>query len=258
MRFASLGSGSAGNALLVESVSGGRTRRLLVDCGFGPQELGKRLARLEVSVEQIDAVLVTHEHGDHIGGVASMARRHGTAVYLTWGTLTALPSDAFRSAKTHLVDPTAHFEVADFAVEPIAVPHDAREPVQYVIDDGKHRLGILTDLGHGTPYVVRALSGLNALVLECNHDEELLAKGPYTAKLKQRIAGPYGHLSNLAAAQILSAIDVSRLNQVVAAHLSERNNRADLAVAALRACGRVAPETIAVADQEGGFGWREV
>jgi len=255
VRFASLGSGSAGNALLVESSAGGSPRRLLIDCGFGPRELSRRLARLGLAVDDLDAIVVTHEHGDHVGGVPAVARRFEIPVHLTWGTLSALSARAFGDAPLHLIEPSKVFEVAEFAVEPVAVPHDAREPVQFVIDDGQSRLGVLTDLGHGTAHITRCFARLSALVLECNHDEQLLAQGNYPPALKRRIAGPYGHLSNREAGQILAALDRSALACVVAAHLSEHNNHPDLARAALLGHGGIAADMLRVADQEEGVDW---
>jgi phosphoribosyl 1,2-cyclic phosphodiesterase len=140
-------------------------------------------------------------------------------------------------------------------VRPIAVPHDAREPVQFVIEDGHSRLGVLTDLGHGTPHITQTFSCLTALVLECNHDEGMLLAGTYPPSLKRRIGGPYGHLSNVAAASILSSLDRSRLTCVVAAHLSEQNNRPELAASALLGQGGIDQSLLMIADQEAGFDW---
>jgi phosphoribosyl 1,2-cyclic phosphodiesterase len=254
MRFASLGSGSRGNALLVES--GGT--RVLLDCGFGLSEVTSRLSRLGLDASSLDAIIVTHEHGDHSGGVAKLAARFDVPVYLTRGTLSALGAEGRSMPNRILIDPYTAFAIDGLEVTPFPVPHDAREPVQFVLSDGALRLGVLTDTGQPTPHITQALSGVDALMLECNHDLDLLMSGPYTAQLKSRIAGRLGHLANAAAAEIVRAMDCSRLKHVVAAHLSQQNNTPELARAALAGALGCAPEWIGVATQENGFGWREI
>ena len=249
MRFASLGSGSRGNALIAEA--GGT--RVLVDCGFGLREAVARLARLGVAPETLDGILVTHEHDDHVGGVARLAARYRIPVYLTHGTLQAVGD--LGEAEVTVIDPHRRIAVNDLEVEPFPVPHDAREPVQYVLGDGAKRLGVLTDIGEPTAHVVQVLKECDALVLECNHDPDLLEAGPYPPSLKRRIAGRFGHLDNPASARLLSQLDGRRLRHVVAAHLSETNNRPDLARAALAGALGCAPEWIGVATQEDGFAW---
>ena len=138
------------------------------------------------------------------------------------------------------------------------MPHDAREPVQFVLSDGAVRLGVLTDTGQPTPHIAQALSGVDALVLECNHDLDMLMSGPYTAQLKSRIAGRLGHLANAASAELIQAMDCSRLQHLVAAHLSQTNNTPVLARSALAGALGCAPEWIGVATQEDGFPWREI
>ena len=258
MRFASLGSGSEGNGLLVETgggTPGDRACRVLVDCGFGLREAERRLARLDCAPGTLDAILVTHEHGDHVGGVFRLARHHGIPVYLTYGTLRSSPQAVGCEALVRVIDSHRAFEVGALRVEPFPVPHDAREPVQYVIDDGDARLGVLTDIGHPTPHVSLALSRLTALVLETNHDARLLAGSDYPMALKRRISGRYGHLENAESARILERLDRSRLRRVVAAHLSRQNNRAELARAALAPVLGWHEDEVLVADQDAGLGW---
>ena len=254
MRFASLGSGSSGNALLVES---GRTR-ILLDCGFGLGETAARLNRLGVEPGDLDAILVTHEHDDHVGGVARLARRHEVAVYLTHGTLSVMDRGRGHLPETVLIDSHARFAVGDIEVRPYPVPHDAREPAQFVLSDGAVCLGVLTDAGEVTPHMTHMLSGLDALMLECNHDRGLLMNGPYPPSLKERIGGRFGHLDNAAAADLARGIDSSRLQHVIAAHLSQQNNTPELARSALAAALGCAPDWITVATQNEGFGWREI
>lgn len=254
MRFASLGSGSRGNALVVES---GATR-VMLDCGFGLNESGMRLARLGLVPDDIDAILVTHEHDDHVGGVAKFARRHGLPVYLTHGTLMALGRARAVLEDVTVIDSHVHFSVGDIEVRPYPVPHDAREPAQFVFGDGSGRLGVLTDAGEATAHIVEMLSGLEALVIECNHDREKLENGSYPPQLKRRIAGRMGHLDNAAAADLIADLDCTRLQHVVAAHLSQQNNTPELARAAVARALDCTPDWIGVATQEEGFAWREI
>ncbi len=253
MRFASLGSGSRGNALLVEA---GNTR-VLIDAGFGPREMSRRLERLGVTADDVDAVLVTHEHSDHIGGVFACARRFDWTVMLTHGTLAACRDDG-AEVRTTIIDGQDPFSVGDICVAPFPVPHDAREPVQFVLADGAKRLGVLTDAGHVTPHMVAMLDVCDALVLECNHDARMLAQGTYPPALKRRIGGLWGHLDNAAAAYLLSQIRHSRLRHVVAAHISAENNSPPLAQAALSAVLGCDPDWIGVATQDEGFIWRDL
>jgi phosphoribosyl 1,2-cyclic phosphodiesterase len=256
MRFASLGSGSKGNALLVEA----GTTRVLIDCGFGPRNLAQRCARLGVDADTLDAIIVTHEHSDHIGGAFACAKRYGAKLCMTNGTYAAIAQakSGIESMGLNLclIDSHAAFAIGDMEIQPFPVPHDAREPVQFVLSDGCRRLGILTDLGFATPHVIECLHGCDALVLECNHDAEMLAQGNYPPSLKQRIGGRFGHLDNASAAALLAQLDRSRLQYLIAAHLSEHNNTPAHAQRALADVMGCAPEWIGIADQELGFDWR--
>ena len=251
MRFASLGSGSRGNALIVDV---GDTR-VLLDCGFSVKATVERLGRLGIAAESIDAVLLTHEHSDHLGSAARFAARFGLPVYLTYGTQQAL-SDCWPNCR--LIDSHQTFAIGSLEVQAFPVPHDAREPVQYVFSDGQHRLGVLTDCGTVTAHVLSMLDACNALVLECNHDTRLLAESSYPAMLKPRISGNFGHLGNGQAAELLTRIETSRLQHIVAAHLSEQNNRPELAVTALATALGCDAEWIGVASQASGFDWRQL
>lgn len=258
MRFASLGSGSEGNALLVEAggrLPGGTAFRVLIDCGFGLKEVERRMARLGCEPGSIAGILVTHEHGDHVGGVFRLARAHRIPVYLTHGTMRASPQATGCAELLRVIDSHRAFELGGLRVEPFPVPHDAQEPVQYVLDDGEARLGVLTDIGHPTAHLTQALSRLTALVLETNHDAALLAGSAYPPALKRRISGRYGHLENADSARVLEQLDRTRLRRLVAAHLSRQNNRADLARAALASVMGWDAERVHVADQDEGLGW---
>jgi phosphoribosyl 1,2-cyclic phosphodiesterase len=254
VRFASLGSGSLGNALVVEA---GRTR-LVLDCGFSLRETASRLARVGLAASDLSGIIVTHEHADHGGGVLPLASRFGIPVWLTYGTLAALRETgaADEECSLNLIDPQRGFSVGDLLIQPFTVPHDAREPVQYVLSDGASRLGVLTDTGCSTAHIESNLSGCDALVLECNYDSGMLASGPYPDSVKARIASRFGHLDNRTSAEILAALDCSRLKHVIAAHLSQHNNTPDLARCALAGALDCEPEWISVATQDEGFAWR--
>lgn len=254
MRFASLGSGSEGNGLLV---SAGRTH-LLLDCGFGLKDSVTRLARLGLEPAQLSGILVTHEHGDHSHGVALLARKYQIPVWLTHGTWRSAQRALGNLPAPNFIDPHQPFAIGDLALLPYPVPHDAAEPVQFVFSDGQHRLGVLTDVGCSTPHIVRMLSGCDALVLECNHDSQMLADGPYPPSLQQRVGGRLGHLGNHQAAELLAQLDHHKLQHLLAAHLSQQNNTPQLALAALCAVLNCTPDWLGIADQHSGFGWREL
>ncbi|OGS99474.1 MAG: MBL fold metallo-hydrolase [Gallionellales bacterium RBG_16_56_9] len=263
MRFASLGSGSEGNALVVavgmkSFCPGTRQTLVLMDCGFGLQDTIARLARLGVSAEQLSGIVVTHEHGDHIGGVARLARKFNLPVWLTHGTLCSQPGAFADIARLHEIDPHQAFAIGDIEIIPYPVPHDAAEPVQFVFNDGARRLGVLTDAGCGTAHIEQTLSGCHALILECNHDSDMLMNGDYPYSLKQRVGGRFGHLNNQDAAGILSRLDVSCLQHLIAAHLSRKNNTEALAVRALSRVLNCEANWVGVATQEEGFAWREI
>ncbi|MBP0636326.1 MBL fold metallo-hydrolase [Cupriavidus sp. AcVe19-6a] len=259
MRFAFLGSGSEGNSLLIESREDTTTTRVLLDCGFGIRETARRLERLGVTPDQLDAVLVTHEHGDHVGSAYAFAARHRLAVYTSHGTWLATSHMRGADVADVRVCGADHgFAIGGIQVMPYTVPHDAREPLQFVLSDGKSRLGVLTDAGMETPYVTARLSGVDALVLECNHDREMLRNSIYPASLKRRIGGDFGHLANEVAASILGQVAHAGLHRVVAAHLSKQNNTRELATGALAAALGALPSEVLVADQEMGLDWQAV
>jgi phosphoribosyl 1,2-cyclic phosphodiesterase len=231
---------------------------LMVDCGFSLKETVHRLRRLDVELTEIDGVLLTHEHTDHVRGAARVAARAGCPVWLTHGCLAMLEAQGEAPERVELLDGDAEVGIGDLLARTFPVPHDAREPVQYVLSDGRARLGMLTDVGHVTEHMVARLDGCDALVLECNHDIGLLRGGGYPPALKARILGRHGHLDNEAAAGLLGRLERARLRHVVAAHLSGENNTPSLARSALAGALDCAPEEIGVADQAGGLGWRDI
>ena len=227
MRLAVLGSGSSGNAVVVESGD----RRLLLDAGFSCRELERRLGLVGVDPDTIGAIVVTHEHGDHIRGAPRFARRHGLEIWATAGTLEELDPGKGPPLATRVVRSGERAEIAGFEVEPFAVPHDAREPVGFVVEDAAgSRVGLAADLGVPSRLAWGRLVDLDVLLLEANHDLELLRSGPYPWPVKERIASRHGHLSNRAAAEALPELLCDRLGRVVLYHLSRTNNLAALAL----------------------------
>ena len=251
MRYCSLGSGSRGNATLIEY---GNTR-LLVDCGFSLRMTEQRLAQAGVGAEQLTAILVTHEHADHIKGVERLARRYQLPVYMTAGTRQGM-GDSDLPVK--LIRFGEDLDIGDIRVTPVPVPHDAREPSQFIFDSGYHRLGVLTDTGCITPLIREMYSGLDGLFLEANYDPQMLACGPYPAFLRARVGGPLGHLSNQQAAGLLESIDISRLKQVAIAHISEQNNSPQLALGVLSGALDGWSGQLQLAVQNQGLPWQDL
>lgn len=257
LRFRSLGSGSTGNATLVEGRSGTHTTRLLVDCGLGQRQLGVRLAQAGLAPSDLDAIFITHEHADHIGCARALAVRERLPVWMSHGTYTAIGSPDFDGLLRTAHDSTP-IDLGDFGLMPFTVPHDAREPLQLTCSDGASRLGILTDLGHATAHVLQHLTGCNALLLESNHDPAMLSASRYPAFLQKRVSGPYGHLTNAAAAAIAGHVRHPGLRRVVAAHLSQQNNSPPLAQAALAEAMDWEAEQIEVAHPLQGTDWMDI
>jgi phosphoribosyl 1,2-cyclic phosphodiesterase len=255
LRFKSLGSGSTGNATVIEATSGTLCTRLLVDCGLGIRVLDTRLAQAGLAVGQLDAIFITHEHSDHIGCVHKLALRHRIPVWMSHGTYQAVGCPDFGDL-LRLASDCVSVDLGALSVTPFTVPHDAREPLQLTCSDGARRLGVLTDLGHASAHVLEQLKGCDAMLLECNHDPEMLASGNYPPFLKRRVGGQYGHLANHAAAGIASALISAGLKQVVAAHLSQQNNRPELARAALMSAMGCEFEDVGVATAAEGSDWR--
>lgn len=249
MRIASLGSGSRGNATLVQH----EQTTLLVDCGFSLRETEKRLGELGLEASDIDAILITHEHGDHIRGVGSFVRKYATPLYMTHGTYRV--SDVFDQQPCQEIIASESISIKDISILPFAVPHDAAEPCQFVFTDGDVRIGLLTDTGMITPHIIDRLSGCDALLLECNHDIDMLQQGEYPPGLKQRVGGDYGHLNNEQAAALLKQMDTSQLYYVAAMHISEKNNKTSLARRALSQALGWRINDIQIAEQDTGLDW---
>ena len=252
MRFSSLGSGSRGNATLIEHAN----TCLLLDCGFTLKETERRLARLDKSPQQISAILVTHEHSDHANGVGPLARKYDLPVYLTAASYQQ--SRIGQVNQLHNINCHSTFAIMDIQIQPVPVPHDAREPCQFIFDDGAKKLGVLTDLGSITPFVKQSYRQLDSLLLECNHDLEMLEQGPYPLALKRRISGEYGHLSNNQAGDLLREIEIKHLQHLVISHISEQNNSTQRAVNEVVGAIGCSEHWLTVADQTLGFDWRVI
>jgi len=255
IRLKSLGSGSSGNATVIQARCGTQVVHLLVDCGLGIRELDKRLGAAGMLADQVDAIFITHEHGDHIGCARQLALRERIPVWMSAGTHAAIGQPDFDGLLRIARDGQA-IEIGSLQVRPFTVPHDAREPLQLTCTDGDVRLGVITDLGHVSAHVEQELAGCATLLLECNHDESMLMASAYPPFLKRRVGGAYGHLANSAAAALAQSLHAAHgLRQVLAAHLSEQNNQPQLvreALATALACG---VDDIHVADQSSGSPW---
>jgi phosphoribosyl 1,2-cyclic phosphodiesterase len=264
LRFTVLGSGSTGNATLVEaweSLGEGRSQvtRLLVDCGLTLRNLTQRLHARGLGLEQLNAVFITHEHSDHLGCLRSLRAKHRLPLITSWGTWQAAQRRWPELAEPDVVAKGSQaVAVGNLELRPFDVPHDATEPLQLTVSDGNRRLGVVTDLGSFNDGVVDALRSSHALVLETNHDEAMLASGPYPYFLRRRIAGDHGHLANAQSAQLLGQCMDLHLQRVVAAHLSQHNNTVELARQTLAGVLGTKPVDVDVADTVNGTPWLTV
>ena len=251
MRFAVLGSGSRGNGTLIAS----NDTYVLVDCGFSLRETERRLDRLGVSGKQLSAILVTHEHADHVHGVGLLARRYDVPVYLSDGTFRGLrkPVDV-----AGVLAGGQALQVGALSIDVVTVAHDALEPTQFVFNAGQRRFGLLTDLGSWCPSVLQSYTGLDALMIESNHCRDMLARGHYPYFLKQRVGGERGHLNNHQSANLVSELGWQDLQHLVLAHLSSKNNLPHLARQCFVDTLGCDPDWLQLADQDSGLDWREI
>jgi phosphoribosyl 1,2-cyclic phosphodiesterase len=228
--FQALASGSKGNAVVVSSCQ----TRILLDAGLSARELVLRLEQTPVKAKLLDAVVISHEHTDHVRGLGTLSRRFDLPVYLTQGTLENLPPQVGHLADVRLFQPGSPFAVGDIRISPFALSHDAKDPAGFVLEHGTQRLGVCTDLGMVTQLVRTRLKRCHGLILEANHDPDLLFNGPYPPSLKQRILSRHGHLSNADSFELLKSIYHDNLQVVMFAHLSEVNNKPELVLAGFR------------------------
>lgn len=250
MRLLSLGSGSRGNATLLQA--GGTT--LLIDCGFTLKELEARLALVDLEISTVDALLLTHEHGDHVRGAAALHRRYSTPVWSTAGTSRGCSWGSGADIH-HFHANGGSFHIGALEIFPYTVPHDAAEPCQYVFQSRRQRLGILTDAGTVTAHMLAHLQGLDALLLEFNHDREMLAQGPYPYFLQRRVGGSHGHLSNCQAARLLQRLAHQQWKFLIGAHVSEKNNAEPLVRSAVHAVDASLGERLCLLGQNQPSGW---
>lgn len=254
LRYKSLGSGSTGNATLVLAEHAGQATHLLIDCGLGIRQLDERLALAGVAASQLSGIFITHEHADHIGCARTLALRNRIPVWMSRGTHAALGAPDFDGLLQFASDGQA-IELGALCLLPFTVPHDAREPLQLVCSAGPRRLAVVTDLGHASSHVMSQLMGCANLLLEFNHDSDLLAQSGYPPFLKQRIAGEHGHLSNAAAAAMVQVLQGQGLRQLTAAHLSRQNNRPELVQACLAALPGTDALAVQIAHESHGTPW---
>ena len=251
MRFAVLGSGSQGNGTLIAS----EDTLVLVDCGFSLRETERRLARLDVSPAQLSAILVTHEHADHVHGVGLLSRRYNIPVYLSQGTARGLRKPVEVAG---FVACGQQLEIGALRISVVGVAHDAQEPTQYVFSDGRRRFGLLTDLGSWCPRVLDHYQDCDALMIEANHCRDLLARGHYPYFLKLRVGGSEGHLNNHQAADLVAELGWKHLQHLVLAHLSSKNNLPQLARQQFVDTLGCDPAWLQMADQDFGLDWRHI
>lgn len=236
LKLTPLASGSKGNASLLSW----KDSHMLIDCGINNKALTAALEKVNLSPSDLEGIVVTHEHADHIGGVRTVCKKHGIPAYLSEGTL-----KHFDASGLDVVTFDIHeaFEVNDLTLSPFPIPHDARETCAFTFhlnEAPEKRMGYLTDCGHVTPYIVERLKGCSSLALEANHCPDMLREGPYPPSLKLRVGGGYGHLSNGQAADLLERLK-DDLSEVCLMHLSEKNNSE---AKALEICRSALPEHI--------------
>lgn len=227
----------------------------MVDCGFSVKEILRRAAAADVSLDAVEAIFVTHEHSDHSSGVAALSRHLQIPVYVSHGTLATNRIQRCHDVIAFNADDAIVLDGC--RVVTVAVPHDAREPVQFVFEAGDCRVGVLTDLGSVTPHVVQAFAACNALLLEFNHDKQMLAQGPYPTVLKRRVGGDWGHLSNTQAMELLKALHHDALQHLAIAHISEKNNCNARVEALLHEELPALHPRVVFASQDAGFSWLE-
>lgn len=234
MRLCSIASGSSGNCIYV----GSDATHLLIDVGISGKRTEEGLKELDITGRDLDGILITHEHADHIGGVGVLARKYDIPIYATAGTIKAMKETSGIGKLDinlfHEVEEDRKFIIKDLVIQPMHISHDAAQPVGYRIGYGSKKIAVCTDLGVYNDYTVECLRGLDALLLEANHDVNMLQVGPYPYYLKQRILGDKGHLSNENSGRLLNRILHDDMKTILLGHLSKENNLPELAFESVR------------------------
>ena len=233
MRVMTIASGSSGNCIYV----GDDNTHILIDTGISRKRVEEGLRLLDLSLNDIDGILVTHEHSDHISGLGVVERKSATPVYATWGTIKGiqntnlgkLPEGIFNT-----IECDREFKIGTLSVKAVATSHDALSPCAFRVEAGDKSFGLVTDLGKYDDYIVDSFAGVNCMVLEANHDIRMLETGPYPYPLKQRILGEKGHLSNEAAGHLIDRLLGSQVQEILLGHLSKENNYEELAYETVR------------------------
>jgi phosphoribosyl 1,2-cyclic phosphodiesterase len=252
IQFCSLGSGSKGNGSLITH----NDAILLLDCGFSTRETIKRLTDKGILPSQITAILVTHEHSDHIKGVASFSNKFSIPVWMSKGT--SLHKASLNIKDNNILNSHSDFSLGSFNITPVLVPHDSREATQFIFKAANKKLGILTDVGSITNHIVEQYNECDALILEFNYDEEMLYQGPYPYSLKKRVSGKLGHLSNNQSIELLEKININKLQLLVVAHKSAENNSSLIIDALINKVKESKIFNYFIASQEDGFSWQEI
>jgi len=256
MRFCSLGSGSSGNSFVVQD----NLTTLLIDCGFGLNETVSRLERYGLNPDQLNAIILTHEHEDHIKGAFSFSNKYKIPIYLSYGTLKMCKkriNDNY-NINFNIIKDAKPFMINDIEITPIPVPHDAREPFQYKFESNLKSLAIITDLGFITNHIIKTVKEIKALVIEFNHDKNMLIDSDYPQSLKDRVSGMYGHLENMESIKLIKSINYRDVKWIAAAHLSEKNNDENLVKRLISDATQKDNESIKVIDQMNGLDWLSI
>jgi len=228
----------------------------MIDCGFSLKECTRRLLLKGIKPEQISAIFVTHEHSDHITGVARLSNHYSIPVWLSKGT--SLHKASLKIENANIFNSHSSFDIEQLSVESIPVPHDAREATQFVFSNQLRRLGLLTDVGMITPHIVSRYQRCDALLLEFNYDQQMLMQGRYPYSLKQRVSGGLGHLSNQQAIEFLNQLDDERLVQLVIMHVSQQNNSSHIISDLLESETNFKNLSMQIATQDSGFMWQSI